>query len=150
MLKKIQHSFWWGFCIATALSFVYFYIVWPRPVENLPVDEIKVVLPKPSDKAGISYPYDGEKVNGTFLIYGSGSAFENQGTIEIVNVNDQVLLTSPVYFMTNEMGQNGPFAVLVNLNQVKVLPENGKVNLIIMSPKDGKKTILDSKNVRFK
>lgn len=151
MFNKIRHSFWWGFVFGMLITFVYFYIVWPRPpVEERISERVQVVLPKAGDKAGIYYPVDGDKVTGVFIVYGSGQAFENQGGVEVADINDQTLLSVPVYFQANEAGQSGPFITSLNLNQIKNLPDNGKINLYSQSPKDGKKTIIDSKNVRFR
>lgn len=151
MLKKIKHSFWWGFIFGMVITFVYFYIVWPKsPLDTDLINGTKVVLPKPGDKAGIYFPLDGDKVSGVFVVYGAGQAFENVGGIEISNVNDEALISVPVNFQANDVGQTGPFITLINLNQVKNLPENGKLNLYYNDPKEGKKTIIDSKNIRFK
>jgi len=150
MLKKIKHSFWWGFVFGMLVTFVYFYIVWPRPaLDTELINGTKVILPKAGAKAGIYFPQDGDKVTGVFIVYGIGAAFENAGGVEVTDVNDQTLLSVPVYFQATDPSQSGPFIALLNLAQVKNLPENGKVNLYATSLKDGKKIIIDSKNVRF-
>ncbi len=148
MLNKLN-SFWGGFIIAFILSFITAYVTWPKlPVP--PSDRVEVVLPKSGDPAGISYPRDGEKLSGVFIVYGSGIAFENQGTVGLVDGNGKQLLTQSVHFHAKDISFTGPFITAMDLTNVKLETETGVVELYEEDAVTGKKKVIDNVNVRFK
>lgn len=149
MLKKIK-TFWGGFITAFILSFIVSYLTWPKiPIDTDLINGTKVILPKPGDNAGISFPQDGDRVEGIFIIYGSGIAFENQGMLELVDSNDQVLLSTPIYFHAPDVGMTGPFITAFDLTNVKPKTDTGTIRLYEEDAATGQKKIIDDVRVRF-
>lgn len=152
MIKKFEKSFWWGFSFGIIISLITVYLTWPKiPLDKDLIEGTKIALPKAGDTAGITFPKDGDLVKEVFVVYGAGSAFENQGIVELTDKNDQPLKSVPVYFNAKEMGKSGPFIVSMNLFGIDPAVETGKIKLYSVSPKDGSKIpIGDFVNVRLK
>lgn len=151
MIKKIEKSFWWGFSFGIIISLIMAFLTWPKiPLDKDLIEGTKIELPKAGDPVGIAFPKDGDLVKEVFVVYGSGTAFENQGLVELTDKNDQILKSVPVYFNSKEMGKNGPFIVGMNLFGIDPSVETGKIKLFSVSPKDGSKIpIGDFVNVRL-
>lgn len=150
-MKTFFKTFWGGFISAFILCFIVSYATWPRiPVDQELINGTKVVLPKPGDPEGIYFPQDGDKIGGVFIIYGSGLAFENQAMLELVDINDQVLLSTPVYFHSPDVGITGPFITALDLTYVnKEGIETGKIVLYDEDVAMGNKKVIDDVNVRI-
>lgn len=150
MLKKIKNSFYWGLVIGIILSFIVSYLSWPKlPLDNDLISGTKIILPEAGSPAGFSYPQDGDKVSGIFLVYGAGQAFENQAIITLYDDHERPLYSQPVYFHSPDMGITGPFISLIDLTSIET--ESGKGVLVLYEEDSatGKKIIIDSVNLRF-
>ncbi len=149
-MKKFFKTFWGGFITAFILSFIVSYLTWPKiPIDTDLINGTKVILPKAGDSAGISFPQDGDRVEGIFIIYGSGIAFENQGMLELVDSNDQVLLSTPIYFHAPDVGMTGPFITAFDLTNVKPKTDTGTIRLYEEDAATGAKKVIDDVRIRF-
>lgn len=152
MIKKISRSFWWGFSFGIIISLITAFLTWPKiPLDKDLIEGTKIALPQAGDPIGITFPKDGDLLKEVFVVYGAGTAFENQGVVELTDKNDQTLKSVPVYFNSQEMGKSGPFIVSMNLFGIDPALETGKIKLYSVSPKDGSKNqIGDFVNIRLK
>ena len=149
-MKNFFKTFWGGFIIAFTLCFIVSYITWPKiPLDKELIEGTKVILPKPGDTEGISFPQDGDVIEDVFIVYGLGQAFENQAMLELVDSSDRLLLSTPVYFNSPDIGITGPFITALDLTYVSPETETGKIILYEEDAATGGKIIIDDVNVRF-
>ena len=131
-MTKTKKSFWWGLSAGIFVSFVASYLAWPQiPLDTEFRDGVKVILPDEQNKTQITYPLDGAKISGRFLVYGTGVKGYDSGVVALVDSRDQVITQRNVEFAKGSAQENGTFIAVFDLGDREVEDEAGFVKLFV-------------------
>jgi len=119
-----------------------------KEVSQAPSDDsIEINIPPAGTKSEITTPKENELVTSPFAVAGNAAAFENQILVSVYDADGKELSQFPAY-THGEFEKPGPFVELVGFPKAET--STGTIEIWDEDAATGKKTVLDSVNIRFR